>query len=135
MGPTPLGPFPKGASLGFTLQQWLAATGSGAYTITGDKAELNLAFQKLVPNGVYSVWCSRLSFPPNVKIVDTPCGAADGSQNAFKADAQGNATYTVKTKALPDSTKETATVVALAYHSDGKTYGAKPGEFGLNSHV
>jgi hypothetical protein len=25
--------------------------------------------------------------------------------------------------------------LAIAYHSDGNTYGAEPGDFGLNSHV
>lgn len=135
VGPTPLGPYPKGASLGMTLGEWLSAGGGGTYTVDGDNAELALSFTKLVPSGTYTVWCSRLTFPPNPKVVDRPCGETNGSQNMFKADAGGNGTFSVKMKPLEESTKETASVIAVAYHSDGKTYGAVPGEFGLNSHV
>lgn len=135
LGQNPLGPHARGAALGFTLEQWLAATGSGTYTVDGESAEMKFAFQKLVPNGMYTVWCSRLTFPPNFDVVDTPCGEPDGSQNVFRADSQGNGAFNLKLKPLPDSTKETASVIALAYHSDGKTYGAVPGDFGLNSHV
>jgi hypothetical protein len=130
LGASPLGPFPKGAALGFTLGAWLAASGSGTYTPNGDTAMLDVSFQKLVPNGVYTVWCSRITFPPNVSIEDKPCGASDGSQNVVKADASGNASFKLDMKPLQASTKETASVVALAYHSDGKTYGTSPGDFG-----
>lgn len=133
--PDPLGPFPKGAALGFTLGQWLAATASGNYTVNGDSAELRLSAQKLVPNGVYTVWCSRITFPPNFGAMHMPCGAPDGSQAHLNVDAQGNAMYSVTMAPLPASTKETATVIALAYHSDDKTYGDKPGAFGQSSHV
>ena len=135
LGENPLGPFTKGQSLGFTLEQWLAATGSGTYTVNESEAELALNFQNLVPNGVYTLWCSRLTFPPNPKIVDRPCGAADGSQNALKADNNGSATFNLTLSPLEQSSKETASVIALAYHSDGQTYGADPGEFGYKTHV
>lgn len=136
MGPNPLGPYPKGKPVGFTLEQWLAATGTGTYLVDGDMAEMHLTLQKLVPNGTYTVWCSRLTFPPNPKVVDRPCGAEDGSENVFKSDTDGVGKFDLnKMKPLEESTKETASVIALAYHSDGKTYAATPGEFGLNSHV
>jgi len=134
-GKNPLGPFDKGESLGFTLGDWLAATGSGSYTVNESKAEIKLSFKNLVPNGVYTLWCSRLTFPPHPKIVDRPCGASDGSENSFNADAAGDADFDLSIKTLEDSTKETNSVIALAYHSDGKTHGASPGDFGLNSHV
>ncbi|MBI2040388.1 hypothetical protein HYT18_04940 [Candidatus Microgenomates bacterium] len=135
VGLNPLGPYPKGKALGFTLEDWLSAEGSGTYIIDGDTASLDLVLQKLVPNGVYTVWCSRLTFPPNPAVVDRPCGAADGSENVFKADAEGAGKFDLKLPPLEESTKETVSVIALAYHSDGKTYGANPGDFGLNSHV
>lgn len=136
VGTDPLGPFKKGKDLGFTLQQWLNATGGGSYEVDGGSANLHLTFDKLVPKGVYTVWCSRLTFPPNPKVVDAPCGAADGSQNTFKADGKGSAAFTLeKFTPLEESTKETASVIALAYHSDGKTYGAVPGDFGSKTHV
>ena len=131
----PLGPFEKGKSLGFTLGQWLAASGIGIYSVDGGNAEFDLSFKNLVPNGVYTVWCSRITFPPNFDVVDTPCGAEDGSENSFKSDEKGTGVFSLKLKPLEASTKETASAIALAYHSDGKTYGASPGDFGLNSHV
>jgi len=136
LGENPLGPFAKGEPLGFMLGDWLAATGSGTYTVTEDGAEIDLSLQKLVPNGVYTVWCSRITFPPNVAVVDRPCGKADGSENTFTADESGIGTYNVMLSSpLEESTKETVSVIALAYHSDGKTSGADPGEFGKVTHV
>ena len=135
IGANPLGPFQKGKPLGFTLGQWLAATGSGTYTVNGNNAEMKLTFNNLVKNSVYTVWCSRMTFPPNPKIVDIPCGSTEGSENSFKSNSNGDGSFNLKLKKLEPSTKETASVVALAYHSDGKTYGASPGDFGLNSHV
>ncbi len=135
VGSNPLGPFPKGKSLGFTLGNWLAASGIGIYSVDGENADMQLSFKKLVPNGVYTVWCSILTLPPDPKIEDAPCGAEDGSQNSFTSDSQGNGAFDLKLKPLPTSTKETASLIAIAYHSDGKTYGASPGDFGLNSHV
>ena len=135
MGQNPLGPFQKGKSLGFMLGEWLAATGTGTYIIDGENAKLDLSFQKLVPDGTYTLWCSRITFPPNPKVVDNPCGAFDGSENVFKTDASGNGSFALTLKPVEESTKETASVFAVAYHSDGKTYGANPGDFGLNSHV
>ncbi len=135
LGENPLGPFEKGEPLEFTLGEWLAAEGSGMYSVNGGVAELKLSFRNLVPDGVYTVWCSRLTFPPNVNVVDRPCGAEDGSENSFTADDKGNADFILEMKPLEPSTKETVSVIALAYHSDGKTYGADQGDFGLTSHV
>lgn len=134
-GENPLGPFPKGKLLGLTLEQWLSASGIGIYSVDNENAELELSFKNLVPNGVYTLWCSRLTFPPEPQTIDMPCGAEDGSENSFAADAKGLGSFSLKLKPLETSSKETASVIALAYHSDGKTYGASPGNFGLNSHV
>lgn len=130
-----VGPYDKGASLGFSMGEWLAASADGTYTVAGDQAEIDLAFQNLVPNGVYTVWCSRLFMPPNFKIIDIPCGNPDGSDSAFAANADGSADFQVTMVALPDSTAEMVSVIAVAYHSDGQTYDNLPGDFGLNSHV
>lgn len=135
LGQNPLGPYPRGKSLGITLGEWLAATGTGSYVSDGTNGELSLSFSMLVKNGVYTVWCSRLTFPPNAAIVDAPCGKADGSENSFRAGANGEGSFNLTLADLPDSSKETATVIALAYHSDGKSHGSSPGDFGLNSHV
>ncbi|MBI2621166.1 MAG: hypothetical protein HYW63_00780 [Candidatus Levybacteria bacterium] len=135
VGDNPLGPFQKGVNLGFNLEDWLAATGKGTYSVDGDDAELSLSFTNLVPNSTYTVWCSRITFPPTPNVVDRPCGAADGSENVFTTDENGNGLFSVKMEPLEPSTKETVSAIALAYHSDGKTYAESPGNFGLNSHV
>ena len=148
--PNALGPFPKGKALGFTLEQWLAATGLGTYIEENDNAALNLTFHNLVANGTYSVWSHRVTMPPDYNYSFTPVGASDGSQNVFKADADGNGIFKLKLKALPlstnvtykdyvamyitkqvpISTRITWTLISVAYHSDGKTHGPTPGEMG-----
>jgi hypothetical protein len=135
LGLNPLGPYTKGADLDFTMKSWLAATGTGTYTVNGDEARIDLSFENLVPNGLYTLWCAEVTVPPNVNILDKPCGAADGSENIFTADEDGHAEVQLDTRALPASTEETSQVLAIAYHSDGQTYGPIPGAFGLNTHV
>ena len=134
-GEKPLGPFQSGKPLGFTLGQWLSAGGIGIYSVDNENAEMELSFKNLIPNGVYTVLCSRIKFPPNPSLYDAPCGAEDGSENKFTSDAKGIGEFSLKLKPLFESTKEEASGIALVYHSDGKTYGASPGDFGLNSHV
>lgn len=131
----PLGPFDGGKGLGFTLQQWLDASGIGIYSVNKDNAQLDLSFKNLVPNGVYTAWCSRLKSPPNPAILDLPCGAEDGTENSFTADDKGSASFSLKLKALEPSTEEIASLIAVAYHSDSQTHGASPGDFGSNTHV
>lgn len=135
VGESPFGPFAQGQELGFTMGEWLAATGGGSYSIKGENAVADFAYENLIPNGVYTVWCSRINFPPDVQIFDAPCGQWDGSENSFVADSAGNGQITIALKPLPDSTETGVTVFALAYHSDGQTYGAFPGNFGQVTHV
>jgi autotransporter translocation and assembly factor TamB len=126
----PLGPFARGRALSPTLAQWLGANASGTYTVQGDTAELRLSLRGLVPNGSYTVLTPRVSYPPNFAVTPGIAGAPDGSEASFKADAQGNATYSVKMKALPESTKEAGTAIVVVYNSEG----AWRGEFGKNEH-
>jgi hypothetical protein len=153
--PNALGPFPRGADLGFTLGQWLKAAGDGTYSEENGNATMNVTFHDLVPNGTYSVWCHRVTMPPNYNKEFLPCGASDGSQNTFKADAMGNGSFNLKLEALPPSTNVTFgdyvamyvtktapittnitwTLIAVVYHSDGQTHGANPGELGKDAHV
>lgn len=135
LGQNPFGPFPKGEPLGFTLEEWLAASGEGTYTLHGDSATLVVNFENLVPNGIYTAWCGRLGFTPSFAMVDMPCGPVDGSQNAFQADDTGNATFELTMHPLLASDDDFFADIAFAYHSDGQTHGMSPGEFGKNSHV
>lgn len=135
LGENPLGPFQKGNSLNMTLKKWLSATGKGTYSVNRNNAELNLEFKNLVPNATYTVWCSRITFPPNPEVIDNPCGANDGSENVFITDLNGKGDFNVNLDKLPETTERTATVIALAYHSDNTGHGSSPGEFGKKSHV
>src|SRR4051812_16481257 len=83
LGPNPMGPYPAGEPLGFTLRQWLSAGGDATYGCANGRSTVSVRLHNLVPNGQYTAWYSRLTFPPNVKVVNRPLGAADGSQNSF----------------------------------------------------
>ena len=131
----PMGPFDQGEPLGFTLGAWMAARGQGTYTTDGESGELELSFENLVPGGVYTIWCATIQMPPDFAVTDRPCGEADGSTNTFTADADGNGAITIPVSWLPETTDSATGVIAAAYHSDGKTYGPLPGEFGSVTHV
>jgi hypothetical protein len=133
--PFEVGPFEKGDQLDFTLTEWLSAKGQGTYTVKGSWAEVELALENLLPEGVYTVWCSEFLLPPVARINEKPCGAPDGSENIFIADALGRASILLEFDAFPPSTKEKIYVIALAYHSDGQTYGPVPGDHGRNLHI
>ena len=131
----PLGPFEAGEPLGMTMRDYLAARGSGTYTLDGEMATVDLSFDRLVPNGVYTLWCSTLTIPPDFSIVDRPCGAEDGSENLFFADEHGEMQVSMSFPALDFPTETTRSVIALAWHSDGETYGDHPGDFGAVTFV
>ena len=135
LGPNPLGPYYKGEALGFTLGQWLAARGSGSYALTDQEAELSLAFQSLVPEGRYALWCGRISAAPDYSEYEKACGAANGSQNRFRADAQGNGSLHLNLKALPESTPALTSVLLLSYERDSESMDGDWGGYGLSSHV
>jgi hypothetical protein len=135
LGPNSLGPYYKGEALGFTLGQWLAARGSGTYTQTDNHAELMVVFQNLVPDGRYSLWCDRMSATPDYSEVERPCGAADGSQNRFRSDAQGNLSVHLNLNALPIRTPAFTTVLLLTYEHSVESSDGEWGGYGLSSHV
>jgi len=131
----PLGPFPIGGELGFTMRDWLGATGTGTYTISGARANLTLSMEGLVPNGVYTAWCARVKLPPQPVLFDLPCGATDGSENVFRAISDGSASFEVEMAPLEESTESVQNVIAVVYHSDGQGHGPLPGAVGMNAHA
>lgn len=137
--PNALGPYEKGRPLGITLGQWLAATGSGTYACDRGQGTVSVRFQNLVANGVYTMWYFFLPMPPPTPFtgtLDLPLGARDGSQNTFVVRADGRAFYKASFKpCLQLSGEQLAAGLAIAWHSDGKTYASDPGPFGNGSHV
>jgi len=140
---THVGPFAKGTQAGFTLGQYLAARAAVAYVCQGGKATYDLSGAQLVPNGLYTLWVGQARTEKGLVVNDTalPAGATDGTENAFRADAQGAAGLHVADAPCQASTVQDAegtgvmSYVALALHTDGRTWGAEPGPFGNATHI
>ncbi len=134
-----LGPHPKGAPMNMTVGDWLKARGTGRYTCKDAEGALETEFSGLVPNGVYTMWHAFIALPPTTPFsgtLDLPLGARDGSDAAFVADGDGNASFTRRFRpCLEMSDVWTTAMLAINWHSNGKTYGADPGEFGHNAHI
>lgn len=137
--PGALGPWPKGKALGITLGDWFAAKGSGRYRCEDGEGTLKISFENLIPNGVYTMWHDFMAWPPTEPFngtYDLPVGARDGSENIFVADISGDAVFERTFKpCLQLSGEHLIADLAIAWHSDGKTYGSLPGEFATKSHV
>ncbi len=133
------GPYDKGKALGVTLGQWLAATGSGTYTCSSGAGTVQARFAKLMPNATYTMWYFFLPMPPTKPFtgtLDLPLGARDGSQNTFRTDGAGTAAFKATFKpCLQLSGEQLASGLAVAWHSDGKTYASDAGPFGSTTHV
>ncbi len=134
-----LGPHRRGEPMGMTLGRWLRHQGTGTYTCVDGIGTLELSFSGLVPNGVYTMWHAFMAMPPTQPFsgtLDLPLGARDGSESVFLADEDGNAEFVHSfTPGLEMSDVWTTSMLAINYHSDGKTYGALPGAFGLTAHI
>jgi hypothetical protein len=136
--PTDVGPYPKGLSLGITLGDWLAGSGTASISCEGDSGRFTAEFQDLVPGGVYTLWTFFLArpFPEVFATYDLPLGARAGTDNIFEADAEGRASLDVETTPCVQlSGDQLLSGLAAAYHSDGLTYGPLPGDFGTISHL
>lgn len=133
------GPWSKGKSLGITLGDWFAAKGTGTYSCANGEGHVKVSFENLVPNGLYTMWHDFAVWPPTEPFkgfYDLPFGARDGSENAFRADAAGNAVFDRKiTPCLQLSGEQLISELAIAWHSDEQTWGPDTGEFSTNTHV
>lgn len=85
------------------------------------------------------MWHYFIAWPPTDPFIgtyDLPVGARDGSESVFQADGQGQAVVKRTFKPCLQLTGEhLAAGLAIAWHSDGKTYGPLPGKFSTKSHV
>jgi hypothetical protein len=121
------------------LSKWLSAKGTATYVCDAGWGKLNASFENLVPNATYTMWHFFMSAPPTVPFngtLDVPLGNRDGSQSVFKTDAKGRAVLDITFEhCLQMSDSQLMSGLAIAYHSDGQTYGGSPGPFGKASHV
>ena len=134
-----VGPWPKGKALGLTLRDWLQATGAGRYTCRDGEGHIEVEFAGLVPDGVYTMWHYFVAWPPTDPFIGAyslPLGSRDGVQSIFTADAKGDARFERRFRPCLQLTGEhLAAGLAIAWHSDGKTYGARPGDLTTVSHI
>jgi WD40 repeat protein len=133
--PFDVGPFPKGDPLGFTMREWISASGHGTYVLKDGRAQVDLEFHNLVPSGVYTLWCVKFNNDPFEILEEIACGLPDGSENNILVDEHGYGTISLEMDAFPLSTQDAVYELAVAYHSDGQTYGNHPGEYGKNLHA
>jgi hypothetical protein len=138
MEENPTDTYPKGSALELTLRDWLQAKGSGSYVCDGENATLKANFQGLVPNGVYTLWNFIDLNPP----VDpwqgllVPAGKRDGSQAFVTVDNKGNGSFEqVFEPCLQLSGTQSLAGLALAWHSNGETYGFSSGSMGMVTHA
>ncbi|MDX1478743.1 MAG: hypothetical protein R3301_13615 [Saprospiraceae bacterium] len=133
------GPCAKGEPLGMTLREWLGGRGTATYVCDDGWGKFEAEFTGLVPNATYTMWhffMAKNSTTPFTGTLDLPIGNRDGSQSVFRTDARGNATMKITfDQCLQLGDTQLASGVAIAYHSDGKTYGVLPGDFGTVTHV
>ena len=133
--PLKVGPMPAVLNIRWIRQ----LKGGGKYTCADGEGTLDVTFSGLVPNGVYTMWHAFIALPPTTPFsgtLDIPLGARDGSTSVFEADADGNAAFQHTFQpCLELSDVWTTSMLAINWHSDGKTYGAYPGDFGLNAHI
>lgn len=116
-----------GRPLGFSLAQWLGA--SGTVTITnrpGGNSVITARFRHLRPNGIYSLFENHFDQNP---VGFTPLDGT-GKRNTFKANPNGTATISVR----PSGVLTHDNAVLLVYHSDRQAHGASRGEIGINAH-
>lgn len=134
-----IGPHRKGEAFGMTLGEWLKHRGRGTYTCANGEGRLDTQFTGLVRNGVYTMWHAFTAIPatkPFSGFLDLPLGARDGSTSVFVADENGEASFSHTFKpCLQMSDVWTTSLLAVNYHSDGRTYAGLPGDFGYNAHV
>lgn len=137
--PKNAGPYKKGKYLGMTLAEWLKGKGTASYTCEEGWGTFKAQFEHLVPNSTYTMWHFFMPAPPTVPFtgtLDVPLGDRRGEQSVFKTDGKGNASIDVTFEhCLQMSGDQLMSGMAIALHTDGKTYGPDPGAFGKDTHV
>ena len=73
---------------------------------------------------------------PFTGTLDIPVGERDGSQSVFTTDKEGKAKVDIRfERCLELGNDQLMSGLAIAYHSDNKTYASSAGPFGKASHV
>lgn len=92
-------------------------------------AKVNLRFENLIPNGVYSLWAFWNTTPPGAsqaKTVPLPFG---GIPNVMIPDGRGMASFKRELASCPKDVSTDGSImlfIDLAYHSDSNLSGTFP---------
>lgn len=136
---TKVGPYKKGESLGITLEDWLKAKGTATCSCEGGWGKVSASFENLMPDAKYTLWHAFIAKDNAENFIgsfDLPVGARNGSESVFRTDSNGNASIEVKfEKCLQLTDTQLISMLAIAWHSDNKTYGVYPGPFGQVTHL
>ncbi|MEO8428984.1 MAG: hypothetical protein ABI651_17960 [Verrucomicrobiota bacterium] len=123
------------------LGEWVKAQMTATVRCIPDGTHVEVRMTGLIPNGVYTIWVLVFNgpFDPTFSTLvgGGSLGANDGSQNSFKASANGQGQLVVNMPpttllAIPYDVKgclldEVEVHLVGVYHSDGMTYGPVPG--------
>lgn len=114
----------SGVPADFTSEQWMAARGEAQVVAQEDGQDvIEFEASGLVPEGLYTIWwVTKRTFGMDIG----PGGGVP--ENEFTADAEGNATATIRVPSDNDYQ-----MVVVAYHADDQTHGESPGEMGTES--
>ncbi len=116
----------------FNLTEWKQANGELNVNCNGNKANVEINMQGLIPDGTYTFWLNFLNKKKSVgQIVNfqsdvvgvQPLGASSGIENVAIADNEGSINVSIQ----HDScilTKETGLVMVVIYHINGNTFGS-----------
>ena len=128
-----------------TRAEWVTAQGTATITCEDGGTRYDLEFTGLIPDGVYTIWHFPTTEPitsrlPSGQIEDPMAsgkglaggalGDANGDDNAFTADAEGNAVLNVLAAdrdPIPKCTLAGGTFLVVLYHLDNLTWGDGPG--------
>lgn len=115
-----------------SLPEWKQASGELLATCSGNKSDVTINLEGLIPGGTYTFWFNFLNKKktvgqpvdfPNDVVSGEPLGASNGSENIAIADAEGNINVGVEHDSCV-LTREVALVLVVIYHINGNTYGS-----------
>lgn len=134
-----VGPYRRGKKIGISLRDWLKAKGTAECSCEGGWGTVKANFENLMPNAVYTLWHAFMAKDNKKHFIgtfDLPVGLRNGSQSIFKTNDQGNARLELTfPNCLQLTDSQLMSMLAVAWHSDEKTYGETPGPFGQVTHI
>ncbi len=117
----------EGKPLGFTLGQWLGATGAALLTPNADGREaVALAFEGLRSDAQYSLFEAHLDQDP---VSYTALDGVGGKASTFRTDGKGAAHAA---KLIPMPLGHGSGIVAI-YDNDGESHGLDRGDIGVDA--